>query len=107
MKWKAKDGREIPIDELSDVHLANIMIMMARHAECYKWMLISEMWRYIDDAPEDAAKVYSIQDIMACQQEAYRLEEMDALDVMRNTLDTFSALEKECIKRGIEYAQQQ
>ena len=35
LKWGTADGRSIPIEELSDTHLANIINHCQDHSECY------------------------------------------------------------------------
>lgn len=44
--WKAKDGKEIPLKDMSDSHLQNALNMLIKHSEMEEIKAEFDAWKY-------------------------------------------------------------
>lgn len=91
--WKTKDGIKIPIRELDDNHLKNIIAQLRRNARKQMDRLEYELLAYADGAPDGAS--------MAAESEAMHLVDMDVDEWLEGNCTQWKALNKEAQRRGI------
>lgn len=93
--WVTKDGREIPIIEMTDAHLRNALRFLRRRAEAYRWAGALQLWSYAEHAPDGAA--------MAADRAAEELlEYADDDEVVSAFVPEFLALKREANRRRLE-----
>jgi hypothetical protein len=92
--WTTKEGKTIPINELEDKHLLNIMNMLMVRAPLIKERVVLEIIRFSDCVNGEMAQ-------LAIDQEIRKLENADDIVVLYGT-PLYDALRKEAKKRGLK-----
>lgn len=91
--WKTKDGRAIPVKELEDSHLKNVISHLRKMALRKLEVLEYQLLAYAENAPDGAA--------MAAENEAGQIAEMDADEWLEENCKPWKALKREAERRGI------
>lgn len=93
--WTTRDGRIIPIRDMTDSHLRNTLAFLRRNVEHYRNAEAMRAWAYAEYAPDGAAD--------AAEQSAYCvLEVMDDDEVLSECVSAYPALVTEAQRRGFE-----
>ena len=93
--WTTRDGRTIPIRDMTDRHLRNTLAFLRRNVEQYRNAEALRAWAYSEYAPDGAA--------YAAEQAAhFVLDVMDDDDVLQECVPEYPALVKEAQCRGFE-----
>lgn len=93
--WTTRDGRTIPIRDMSDSHLRNTLAFLRRNVEHYRNVEAMRAWAYAEYAPDGAAD--------AAEQAAYDvLDVMEDDEVLSMCVPEYTALVKEAQRRGLE-----
>lgn len=66
-KWTTIDGKRIPIPELSDSHLLNIIRMLRRQAPHVKEVALEEGYNFLSTLRGEMATYYAEQDIQSVE----------------------------------------
>jgi len=92
--WTTKEGKTIPINELEDKHLLNIMNMLMVRAPLIKERVVLEAIRFSSCVHGDMAQ-------LGVEQDIERLENADDIEVLFKT-PLYDALRIEAKKRGLK-----
>lgn len=92
--WKMKDGRLIPIPDMTDSHLSNAIRMVIRNVESIRWQLGESLEYYLCGDPPDGA-------YFAASAALHELHNMTDFEVLYTGLPSFKHLVAEAKKRKL------
>jgi len=89
--WTTRDGRVVPVAEMTTEHLANTIKFLRRNALSMRLQVLRAMSRYIEQAPDGAA--------MACEAEADWIIDMSDEQFLARFVPQWHGLNLELAKR--------
>ena len=94
--WTTKDGREIPVNQMSDSHIANVILMMRRKPMTLMQLdYCTPMYGYLSGDPPDGA-AYAVESEIRMIDRGYMDEE-----ILIHNFPEYGAVLKEGKRRGI------
>lgn len=91
--WTTKDGRVLLVSEMEDRHLVNTIRMLRRNVEAYRLAHLSQMWRYMESAPDGAYD--------ACDDAARQTEQMSTEEFLKMVKPCYATMLAEAEVRGL------
>lgn len=92
--WRAQDGREIPIIQMSNEHVLNTIRYLRRHAPAYKARMIVMYMRALQVPHGDEAE-------MALDQEFENADEQSSEEHLIDAVPQYETLLAEAARRGL------
>ena len=96
--WKTKDGEEIPIKELTDSHILNIMNYFEKNFEVYRQRWLSKAYMFMDSLNGECAKYYCENMIDLVESEN---PEFDPEGFLEETVEGYREIKQEARKRKL------
>jgi hypothetical protein len=97
LSWVTRDGRRILVADMTDQHVVNTIKMLRRNVEMYRLAFLSNMWRYMENAPDGAYD--------ACVSAERETEEMSREEFLLMDKPTYAKLLREAHDRHLDISE--
>lgn len=97
LSWVTRDGRRILVADMSDQHIINTIKMLRRNVEMYRLAYLSNMWRYMENAPDGAYD--------ACMDAEAQTERMGREEFLLMDKPTYAKLLREAHDRHLDISE--